>query len=70
MLVNFKGRPMRIVSMVLIACLVSPATYYFYRVHGIFINSAQLFFNSLMPVLGMGWDKMFTKKRAEKEEKQ
>ena len=70
MLVNFKGRPMRIVSMILIACLVSPATYYFYRVHGIFINSAQLFFNSLMPVLGMGWDKMLKKKRAEKEEKQ
>jgi hypothetical protein len=69
MLVNFRGRPMRIVSMILIACLVSPATYYFYRVHGIFINSAQLFFNSLMPVLGMGWDKMLTKKRDEKEEK-
>ena len=70
MLVNFRGRPMRIVSMILIACLVSPATYYFYRVHGIFINSAQLFFNSLMPVLGMGWDKMFKKKKAATEEKQ
>jgi hypothetical protein len=70
MLVNFKGRAMRIVSMLLIACLVSPATYYFYRVYGIFINSAQLFFNSLMPVLGMGWDKMFTKKKAASGEKQ
>jgi hypothetical protein len=69
MLVNFKGRAMRIVSMILIACLVSPATYYFYRVHGIFINSAQLFFNSLMPVLGMGWDKMFRKRGVDKEEK-
>ena len=70
MLVNFRGRPMRIVSMLLIVCLVSPATYYFYRVHGIFINSAQLFFNSLMPVLGMGWDKMFKKKKGDSEEKQ
>jgi hypothetical protein len=39
-------------------------------VYGIFINSAQLFFNSLMPVLGMGWDKMFTKKKAASGEKQ
>jgi hypothetical protein len=38
-------------------------------VYGIFINSAQLFFNSLMPVLGMGWDKMFRKKGVEEKEK-
>jgi len=68
MLVNFKGRIVRIVSMILIICVVSPTTYYFYKTHGIFINSAQLFFNCLMPVMGMGWDRMLKRKKKEGEQ--
>lgn len=70
MFVNFKEGVVRIVSLILIVCLVSPATYYFYRTHGILINSAQLFFNSLMPALCMGWNRILRKKRDAKEEKQ
>ena len=45
--------------------LVIPITYYFYSVHGIFINSTLLFINALIPLLGMGWhDMLRTVKKA------
>ncbi len=67
MLINFKQGVVHVVSVILIVGLLSPATYYFYRTHGIFINSPQLFFNALMPVLCMGWHKVFKKKKDTQE---
>lgn len=68
MLVNFRGRSIRIVTAVIIIGIVSPLTYYFYRTQGIFINSAQLFFNSLMPIMAMGWGKILRRKKKKEED--
>ena len=55
MFAHFRPTGVRIVTVAMGFVLIIPITYYFYMAHGIFINSALLFINSVVPLLGMGW---------------
>ena len=55
MFAHFRPTIVRFTTVTVGFVLVIPITYYFYSAYGIFINSALLFINSLVPLLGMGW---------------
>ena len=54
MFVHFRPTGVWIVTVAMGLILIIPTTYYIYMVHGIFINSAFSYVNSVIPLFGMG----------------